>query len=243
MERPSFPRFLLLVWHNWEACFGTTFAVVLALAQYSILAWADPKRVPEFVKQFPPQVWLAIGLVLLFWSCYLAWKEQGAQTAKAEAELEDERSIKNAPEIRLDFQKVPGGFSLVVSNKSADKNADAVFVQRIETNRLMLDVERVDFLGAGADIAPKVRMLEKADGSQYMDADYDKLFEDVCEDVGFEARVAARVTYRRFGYEFRRNVIIATNLVELGAAARGMSGSPFKIEHGEIEYVPKGSSQ
>jgi len=178
-------------------------------------------------------------------SCYfgLAWKDQGEQTVKAVAQLEDERSIKNAPEVRLDFQRVPRGFALVVSNKSADKNADAILVQQIKSNRLMLDVERIDFLGAGEDIAPKVRMFEKADGSQYMDTDYDKLFEDVCEGIGFEAQVAARVTYRRFGHEFSRNVTIATNLVELVAAVGGMSGSPFKIEHGEIEYVPKRSSE
>jgi len=217
--------------------------VVLALAQYFILAWADPKKVPDFVKHFPPLIWLAIGFVLLFWSCYLAWRDQAAQILRVAGELEDERSIKNAPEVHLDFQKVLGGFALVLSNKSADKNADAILVRRIETNRLMLDVERVDFLGAGADIAPKVRMFEKADGSQYMDADYDKLFGDVCEEIGFEAQVTATVTYRRFGQEFNRNITIATNLVELGAATLGMAGSPFKIEHGEIEYVPKRPSQ
>jgi len=163
MDRPSFTRFFLSVWHHWEACFGSTFAVVLTLAQYSILAWADPKKVPQFVNQFPPLVWLAIGLVLLFWSCYRAWKDQGEQTLKAQVELEDERSIKSAPEVRLDFQKMPGGFALVVSNKSADKNADAILVGRIETSKLILDVERIDFLGAGADIVAKVRVSERAD--------------------------------------------------------------------------------
>jgi len=74
-----------------------------------------------------------------------------------------------------------------------------------------------------------------------MDADYDKLFEDVCAEIGFEAEVAARMTYRRFGQEFGRNVTIATNLVELAAAGNGMSGSPFRIQHGEIERIPKRS--
>lgn len=71
-----FAMYFVAVWKRWEACFGTTFAVILAFAQYSYLALADPKKIPQWVKSFPPWLWLAVGAILLFWSCFLAWDEQ-----------------------------------------------------------------------------------------------------------------------------------------------------------------------
>lgn len=185
---------------------------------------------------------LTIGIIAALEGSYREHVKLGNRLLVAEEsvgvvqrQLVEARSIRNAPEIRLDLLKVPGGFDLVVSNRSMDKNADAILVGRIETSKLRLDTDRIDFLAAGADVIPKVRMFEKADGSQYMDPDYSKLFADVCEEIGFEAEVVVAVNYRGLGHEFSRNVTIATHLVELEAAASGMSGSPFRIEHGEIQ--------
>ena len=87
---------MAVVWGHWEARFGSTFALILALAQYSYLQFGDPDKIPEWVKTFPPWLWLAIGLVILFWSCYLAWGDQYKLSAHKDSELIELRK-KNVP--------------------------------------------------------------------------------------------------------------------------------------------------
>jgi len=82
--------FIGAVWGHWEARFGTTFAVILAVGQYCVLEFADPQRVPpwaKWIKDFPPSVWLSVGAVMLFWACYAAWHEERTNTVKAEENL------------------------------------------------------------------------------------------------------------------------------------------------------------
>ena len=81
--------FLVATWRHWEACFGTTFAVILALAQYLVLEFSDPRRVPKWVKDFPPSLWLAIGVVLFLWASYLAWREERHRSTSAEERFAD----------------------------------------------------------------------------------------------------------------------------------------------------------
>lgn len=85
----GFVKFCGSVWNHWEARFGTTFAVILAVAQYLCLAIGDPDKTPKWVKEFPPYLWLAVGAVLLFWACYGAWDEQHEGRLNAEEELAD----------------------------------------------------------------------------------------------------------------------------------------------------------
>jgi hypothetical protein len=92
-----FIRFCVAAWAHWEARFGTTFAVMLAVAQYMYLEFADPKKIPAWVRDFPPSLWLAVGILLLFWSCYGAWYS--------------EYQARNAAEKRVDALKPKLGFS------------------------------------------------------------------------------------------------------------------------------------
>ena len=94
----DFIRFCGKVWTHWEARFGTTFAVVLAVAQYLYLEFGDPARIPKWVKDFPPYLWLAIGAALLLGSCYAAWHEEYDGRCKAETERE-EAINKDRPEV------------------------------------------------------------------------------------------------------------------------------------------------
>ncbi len=93
MDKPkvSFLVFCCSVWAHWEAYFGTTFAVVLAVAQYLILEFGDPDKIPKWVKDFPPSLWLGIGALLFFWSCYAAWREKSQALVEAEEKLEERR--------------------------------------------------------------------------------------------------------------------------------------------------------
>lgn len=91
----DFLRFCRAVWTHWEARFGTTFAVMLAAVQYLCLAFVDPAHMPKWVKDFPPYLWLAFGAVLLFWSCYAAWRDELNGRLEAESKA-DERKPKVA---------------------------------------------------------------------------------------------------------------------------------------------------
>jgi hypothetical protein len=51
------------------------------------LEFADPSRVPKWVRDFPPSLWLVIGVLLLFWSCYAAWHDKFEEVIKVEKEL------------------------------------------------------------------------------------------------------------------------------------------------------------
>lgn len=88
--------FIGAVWGHWEARFGTTFAVILAVGQYCVLAFADPQRMPEWakwIKDFPPSIWLSVGAIMLFWACYAAWREERTEAIGVEErrqKLEDE---------------------------------------------------------------------------------------------------------------------------------------------------------
>ncbi len=82
----KFFKFCGSVWNHWEARFGSTFAVILAVAQYAVLAFADPKKVPGWVKDFPPYLWLSVGVVLLFWACYVAWNDEHGRVLVVEDE-------------------------------------------------------------------------------------------------------------------------------------------------------------
>ncbi len=81
--------FIAVVWGHWEARFGTTFALMLAVAQYAYLAFGDPNKLPKWVKDFPPSMWLAVGGLLLFWACYEAWHEERTGVIDTEARLEE----------------------------------------------------------------------------------------------------------------------------------------------------------
>jgi hypothetical protein len=39
------------------------------------------------VKDFPPYLWLAVGFVLLFWSCYAAWSDERRKAKEIEGHL------------------------------------------------------------------------------------------------------------------------------------------------------------
>lgn len=81
--------FASAVWGHWEARFGTTFAVALAVAQYLFLEFRDPNKLPKWVKDFPPSIWLAIGAVMLFWACYSAWHGERTELIRVEDERDD----------------------------------------------------------------------------------------------------------------------------------------------------------
>src|SRR5277367_1301234 len=93
--------FIYSVWGHWEARFGTTFAVILAVIQYCVSAFADPQRLPEWakwIKDFPPYLWLSVGAVMLFWACYAAWYEERSDAANIEErqqKLEEELADRN----------------------------------------------------------------------------------------------------------------------------------------------------
>ena len=167
MERPSFPRFFVSVWHHWEASFGTTFAVMLALTQYLILAWVDPKKVPEFAKQFPPLLWLTIGLLLLFRSCYLAWKSQAMETLKVARDLEDERSIKNAPDVGLELL----GGRLVIVNRSTDRDAHNIRFRTVESGGYTIEAQPIPFLGRAQKMPYSVSAMSDENGALLWDQD------------------------------------------------------------------------
>jgi hypothetical protein len=84
VQKNNLATFVVLVWGRWETRFGTTFAVMLALAQYVVLEWRGSSNVWEWVKSFPPSIWLAVGGLLLFWSCYGVWHEERSKTDEFE---------------------------------------------------------------------------------------------------------------------------------------------------------------
>ncbi len=102
MGKLPFVRFCVSVWGHWEARFGTTFAVILSLGQYIYLATGDPAKIPGWVKTFPPYLWLAIAGVLLFWSCFAAWRDQDKQREKLQSRLA-------TPDIRIEIAMVSWG--------------------------------------------------------------------------------------------------------------------------------------
>jgi hypothetical protein len=87
----AFFKFCGSVWNHWEARFGTTFAVMLAVAQYLLLEFLGPKKIPVWVRDFPPSIWLGIGALLLFWSCYGAWHDEFAWHMEAKEKIQDIR--------------------------------------------------------------------------------------------------------------------------------------------------------
>ena len=89
----KFLKFCSSVWNHWEARFGTTFAVILAAAQYLYLAVGAPARIPKWVKEFPPYLWLSIGIALFFWACYGAWSEQYETRLEIEQKYFNERPL------------------------------------------------------------------------------------------------------------------------------------------------------
>jgi hypothetical protein len=145
MQKLTLAAYCVEVWKHWETCFGTTFAVILGAIQYSILAWADPAKVPAWVKSFPPWLWLAIGCVLLFWSCYLAWKDKQISLNVSESRVGE---LKGRPDLHLSCKPVehdwpgkpnlppppqarePRGFKFLVIN-SGPVQAVNVFIREI----------------------------------------------------------------------------------------------------------------
>jgi hypothetical protein len=104
----AFSRFCIAVWGHWEARFGTTFTVILAVVQYLALALVSPANVPTWVRDFPPYLWLAIGAILFFWSCYEAWHDEYDGRRQAENRTEEVINS-NRPEVfvSLDFGPHP----------------------------------------------------------------------------------------------------------------------------------------
>ena len=164
--------------------------VTAAIALYSFassiapLVGGIPPEIASFIKGLPkiPLEWAV--MVVLFSVAFIAieggfrLREKDRSSTNSalkeiQAQLDKERSIGNAaPDIRIGLPNGLRGFELALCNKSTDKNADAISVERIETNRWKLEIDRVDFLEAGKDITPKVRMFDKENDSQLMDPDY-----------------------------------------------------------------------
>ena len=88
MDKIPFFRFSGKVWAHWEARFGTTFAVILAVIQYFIRDVGDPKKIPTWVKDFPPSRWLLIGAILLFWACYCTWRDEFREKLEAQQQVQ-----------------------------------------------------------------------------------------------------------------------------------------------------------
>jgi hypothetical protein len=102
MGKLPFIRFCVSVWGHWEARFGTTFAVMLSLVQYIYLATGDPAKIPRWAKAFPPYLWLAVAGVLLFWSCFAAWRDQDEQRETLKSRLA-------TPDIHIEIAMVSWG--------------------------------------------------------------------------------------------------------------------------------------
>jgi hypothetical protein len=88
-----FRIFIVSVWNHWEARFGTIFAVAVATIQAVILNFGDPTKIPGWVKALPPWLWLAIGVLFIFWSCYAAWKDQYVGFSALQQKLESPRFV------------------------------------------------------------------------------------------------------------------------------------------------------
>lgn len=84
MQRPLLLTFVQAVWSHWEARFGSTFAFGFAISQQIVLATIEPRKIPLWIKDFPPSLWLIFGAGFLVWSFYAAWRtERAAYTALA----------------------------------------------------------------------------------------------------------------------------------------------------------------
>lgn len=88
-KKKHFGIFVGVVWRHWEACFGSTFAFMLAVVQYLFLEFRDPTKLPIWVKDFPPYLWLSVGTLLLFWASYAAWKDERTELGKVTGQLDE----------------------------------------------------------------------------------------------------------------------------------------------------------
>lgn len=120
MAKPThLGSFVAAAYEHWEARFGTTFAVMLALIQYLVQVLARPQNIPAWVKNFPPYLWLSIGAVMLFWACYAAWREErvGLNESGEKLQAVNARLADRSPHITLEVLSPSGNEWFVYENQ------------------------------------------------------------------------------------------------------------------------------
>ena len=102
-DKNSFLKFCGATWGHWEARFGTTFLVILALVQNLFLEFGNQHSVAYArIKDFPPSLWLAIGGAFLIWANYGAWRDENRALVALHERLK-------VPDLRVSIDSVWSG--------------------------------------------------------------------------------------------------------------------------------------
>jgi len=145
-------------------------SLVISAGQYGIAVWLPTI---ELLKNFPgPKTWAVFGIVCIFLSSYLAWKDERKKVLQLRSELASERSnLSGCPQIVLRHDEHDAISRFQVLN-SGSCDAISVTIDQQESDAFILTGETIHYIKAG-DKAPLILQVAQ------------KRSEDIKE--GFEA--------------------------------------------------------
>jgi hypothetical protein len=92
----------------------------------------------------------SMAVLVLLVASFLAWKEKAKELSGATAELNEERSVKNAPQLMLHYGHGALGGVLEIENVSAGKHACKINFAPLTRNGFTALADPIQFLESGA---------------------------------------------------------------------------------------------